>query len=855
MLHNRPPKVLTSLSSWMDDVETTTTTTNRLEPICSPISHPIETNKKHNTLSNSILPSPSKQQHSSSSIHETHVRLSAWQEPMQDFIHDNAKNKNNDDDNNNDDDYPNPNRQRNQPKQDQNAIEMNELLAAASSDTADSTTVLQNAVNWMDNGIASLQAELDKSIRDRSEQLIAMSKKSKINPRNIRLKVHCRQVIRIVNIDENSSFQQLLTRLASDFELSTSKLSLKYIDVDKDLITLSSQHDLVELMSLQLNTITVHIIAQLPISPIDMIKATLQPLRKISSSTSISSKKQRRNSKNTASINNWKLGEVLGRGAYGTVYLGFNLDNGELMAVKKLDTTDMSQTDLNETEKELKLLCTSSQTARLNHPNIVTYLGSERSIDTLCIFLEYVPGGSLKDLIKKFGILPEPLVRAYTRMILLGLEYLHHRGIAHRDIKGANLLITNEGVVKLADFGASKLSAGTITGSSLLTMSNESGSSMESGSGLKGTPCWMAPEVIKGEVKSVKDWQKADVWSVGCTIIEMATGKPPWSEYCNPLTAMYHIAMVGSTPIYPTTMSQNGLSFILLCMQRDVTKRSTCTKLLSNSFLEVKGISITPPTMPTMNSPSSFSLSSSSLMRTNIKPTTPSTHTPPKTPPRTGLLAPIPPLVPLFKSSIVTMNSISSPGNSLKKKGIRSSGKEKLNQLHKLPVTPHRWEHSFHSKNIRHINPPLAKLRGNDNIVRIGHIKHLGSIGNSNTCRSKSRSPFIKNMPWSRVKKQNKIAAVAVADNVNELKLHQGSEVMSFEHAPGFFDECARPTGAAGDGSGFLKTDTRQYSKAKLGGSRDWMNSSSVDTNIGDTKEQQLKEHVSSKTELEALSW
>ena len=111
------------------------------------------------------------------------------------------------------------------------------------------------------------------------------------------------------------------------------------------------------------------------------------------------------------------------------------------------------------------------------------------------IFLEYVPGGSIKSLVERFGSLDEAVVRVYTRQLLLGLEYLHTNGIAHRDIKGANVLVADNGTVKLADFGASKrISTQSSTG------------------GIKGTPQWMAPEVIK-EQQTDRGWKKADVWS------------------------------------------------------------------------------------------------------------------------------------------------------------------------------------------------------------------------------------------------------------------------------------------------------------------------------------------------------
>jgi serine/threonine protein kinase len=751
---------------------------------------------------------------STSSIHHSHARLTAWQQPMNKFINDQVENGNVD-------------VKEDADNSDADALNMNNILSAASHDTAESTEVLRKAVDWMDNGIASLQAELDKSIRDRSAQLISMSHQSKsknvINKslqQSIRLKVHFRQTIRIVNVDDTSSFMQLKKRLCKDFELNTSRITLKYIDVDDDLITLTSQNDLMELFSLQMNTVIVHlIVAQLPSSPIISQKLTLQPLitnttrnnssdsslSRISSSSSSSSSSESKNNSSTVSIGgnkicNWKLGEELGRGAFGRVYLGFNLNNGELMAVKKLDTKDMSQADLNETEKELKLLSSSNGTARLSHPNIVRYLGMERNTNSLCIFLEYVPGGSLKDLINKFGVLPEPLLRVYTRQILLGLEFLHERGVAHRDIKGGNVLITNEGVIKLADFGASKLSAGTITGQSILTMSNESGSSMESGSGLKGTPCWMSPEVIKGECKSVKQWQKADVWSLGCTVLEMANGKPPWSEFSNPLTAMYHIAMVGSTPTFPKSMSQEGLYFLSQCFERDVTQRPLITKLLQDKFV------------------------------CNL-PSTPTTPTTPTTPPRMGLVPITPNVIPMASNAprMLTSGTL--------KHGIRGETSK----------TNHRWQHSFHLNSSK---PPVP---------RFGHIHG----------RSKIRSPFVKKMPW-----QKKGVSIETCDTTdtseilcfdNDNGLSQKTMTMMLQNktslSPLIRPKGARAAAASAQGEGFLRTDYLTHRRPILG-SHDWVVGASKG---GDTKEASNWEHQkkleptrllsSAMPHLEALSW
>lgn len=125
----------------------------------------------------------------------------------------------------------------------------------------------------------------------------------------------------------------------------------------------------------------------------------------------------------------WKKAEVIGKGAFGVVFLGLDVDTGGLLAVKQMAIEEVSARELSNLENEINLLKT------LEHPNIVRYFGTEVNAQYLTIFLEYVPGGSVKALIEKFGALEEPVARSYTRQLLLGLEYLHRSGIAHRDIK------------------------------------------------------------------------------------------------------------------------------------------------------------------------------------------------------------------------------------------------------------------------------------------------------------------------------------------------------------------------------------------------------------------------------------
>lgn len=263
----------------------------------------------------------------------------------------------------------------------------------------------------------------------------------------------------------------------------------------------------------------------------------------------------------------WRKGELIGCGAFGRVYMGMNLDSGELLAVKQVliaansASKEKTQAHIRELEEEVKLL------KNLTHPNIVRYLGTAREDESLNILLEFVPGGSISSLLGKFGSFSESVIRKYTKQLLLGLAYLHKNGIMHRDIKGANILVDNKGCIKLADFGASKkvVELATINGAK----------------SMKGTPYWMAPEVILQTGHSFS----ADIWSVGCTVIEMATGKPPWSQQYQEVAALFHIGMTKSHPPIPEHLSAEAKDFLLKCLHEEPDFRPAALELLQHSFV------------------------------------------------------------------------------------------------------------------------------------------------------------------------------------------------------------------------------------------------------------------------------
>ncbi|KAL8237416.1 hypothetical protein R6Q59_018497 [Mikania micrantha] len=285
----------------------------------------------------------------------------------------------------------------------------------------------------------------------------------------------------------------------------------------------------------------------------------------------------------------WRRGELIGCGAFGQVYMGMNLDSGELLAVKQVSIAansvfkEKTQVHIRELEEEVKLL------KNLSHPNIVRYLGTVREEETLNILLEFVPGGSISSLLGKFGAFPEAVIRMYTKQLLLGLDYLHKNGIMHRDIKGANILVDNKGCIKLADFGASK---------QVVELANGSGAKS-----MKGTPYWMAPEVILQTGHSFS----ADIWSVGCTVIEMATGKPPWSQHYQEVAALFYIGTTKSHPPIPDQLSFEARDLLLKCLHKEPELRPSASDLLQHPFVTGKSVqnSLSTPTVENVEAPSS----------------------------------------------------------------------------------------------------------------------------------------------------------------------------------------------------------------------------------------------------------
>ncbi|XP_077977573.1 mitogen-activated protein kinase kinase kinase 4-like [Glandiceps talaboti] len=261
----------------------------------------------------------------------------------------------------------------------------------------------------------------------------------------------------------------------------------------------------------------------------------------------------------------WQRGFKIGEGQCGTtVYSCINIDTGQTLAMKAMRFMRNDHSIIKDIADEIKNF------EGIKHPNLVRYYGVEIHRDELLVFMEYCDEGTIAEAAKQG--LPEHLIRRYTYEITVAINSLHEHGIVHRDIKGANIFLSSDGHVKLGDFGSSiKLKTQS-------TMPFEVNTFM-------GTAAYMAPEVITQAGKGGYG-RAADIWSLGCVVIEMATGKGPWHEYDHNFTIIYKVGE-GATPTIPESLSSEGIEFVNHCLQHDLTARWTASQLLDDPFLKV----------------------------------------------------------------------------------------------------------------------------------------------------------------------------------------------------------------------------------------------------------------------------
>ncbi|KAF0935080.1 hypothetical protein E2562_030324, partial [Oryza meyeriana var. granulata] len=261
----------------------------------------------------------------------------------------------------------------------------------------------------------------------------------------------------------------------------------------------------------------------------------------------------------------WVRGKCVGKGAFGTVHVAVDRATGRAFAVKSVEAKSAPAAAMACLEREIRIL------KRLSSPYVVEYLGDDgNGATTRNLHMELVPGGSAAEAAAARGGLGEGGARGVVRRVVAALRYLHNvAGVVHGDVKGRNVLVGCDGGsgAKLADFGAARLVSDAAVPRGPL-----------------GTPAWMAPEVARGGAPT----PASDVWSLGCTAVELLTGKRPWSELggaCEVGELLFLIGFGGKRPELPACVSDSCRDFLDRCLRRDAGERWSCEQLLRHPFL------------------------------------------------------------------------------------------------------------------------------------------------------------------------------------------------------------------------------------------------------------------------------